>query len=465
MFRAGLTKATATVVIAMAVFSGSCKKDPGPHAAFTMEVTCSGGDSCQVQFTNQSVGARSYLWQMGDGSTSVDTSPVHIYQYGHLYPVTLEAIGEQGLTQFHDTIYLGGEAACEAKGGLDCVKKLTNRQPIIDLMLLLKRYRYYYFIKERPGPVFITMRNTPTYGVMTFELYGSVPGRSTAILSVPAARGKPVNLWADSLPAGEYYVQLFSRDLYSRYINFLVGYSETFTEHDEPNNGFETASPLFASIPAQGTIKHQGDEDYFIFNLPAARVLDFTVDPVPVLSNQGTLYVEVFSKDTLTSRVMQVACTGARTTFSAGPLDSGEHYVRIYGTAGESPDLYRLTMRYDTTDGHENNQIFATATEITGNQVLKATIKSAGDVDCYKFTAMKTGTATITIPYVPDELTTMELQLYHLPFEHALIDGRTAPAKAPLTLTASVISGQIYYIKVSAANRRESNRIYEISIQ
>lgn len=49
-----------------------------------------------VTFTNQSTGATSYLWQFGDGDSSVLTNPTHTYNTPGFYTVSLIAVSNQG---------------------------------------------------------------------------------------------------------------------------------------------------------------------------------------------------------------------------------------------------------------------------------------------------------------------------------------------------------------------------------
>lgn len=49
-----------------------------------------------VQFVNRSVGAISYLWDFGDGKTSTEENPLHVYAAPGLYTVTLSAVGPTG---------------------------------------------------------------------------------------------------------------------------------------------------------------------------------------------------------------------------------------------------------------------------------------------------------------------------------------------------------------------------------
>lgn len=57
-----------------------------------------------VNFSNNSVGATSYLWSFGDGSTSTDASPVHAYAQEGVYSVTLTATNGTCTDVFTQTI-------------------------------------------------------------------------------------------------------------------------------------------------------------------------------------------------------------------------------------------------------------------------------------------------------------------------------------------------------------------------
>jgi len=64
-------------------------------AAYEESVT-SGCAALKVDFTNQSVFAITYLWDFGDGTTSVLTNPSHYYSNPGTYTVTLMAFGATG---------------------------------------------------------------------------------------------------------------------------------------------------------------------------------------------------------------------------------------------------------------------------------------------------------------------------------------------------------------------------------
>lgn len=87
---------------------------PLPKASFTVKNYCI--DSA-VQFVNNtsiSVGTVSYIWQFGDGNSSVNASPSHIYAQPGTYTVKLIAISNNGCkdsTSQNVTIYTKPKAA------------------------------------------------------------------------------------------------------------------------------------------------------------------------------------------------------------------------------------------------------------------------------------------------------------------------------------------------------------------
>jgi PKD repeat protein len=67
-----------------------------PSASFTSEQ--SAANYLEYVFTNGSVNAASYEWDFGDGNTSTDVSPTHVYTEAKIYTIKLVAKSETGLT-------------------------------------------------------------------------------------------------------------------------------------------------------------------------------------------------------------------------------------------------------------------------------------------------------------------------------------------------------------------------------
>jgi PKD repeat protein len=70
-----------------------------PEAAFSYVV-----DQTTVEFTNETVGVGTYLWDFGDGNTSTMVSPTHTYTDGGTYTVTLTVTNNCGTTTFTETV-------------------------------------------------------------------------------------------------------------------------------------------------------------------------------------------------------------------------------------------------------------------------------------------------------------------------------------------------------------------------
>ncbi|NLX72156.1 MAG: PKD domain-containing protein [Bacteroidales bacterium] len=68
---------------------------PVPDAGFIVDVE-EGCYPLRVQFTNYSVGGSQYLWRFGDGSTSADRNPVHVFERPGTFTVQLVSPGPDG---------------------------------------------------------------------------------------------------------------------------------------------------------------------------------------------------------------------------------------------------------------------------------------------------------------------------------------------------------------------------------
>ncbi|THU39976.1 PKD domain-containing protein [Niastella caeni] len=74
---------------------------PRPSASFTTDRTYSCSVPAAIQFTNTTIGVVGYHWDFGDGNTSTDANPKHVYSAFGNYTVKLIVTGSNGCT---DTI-------------------------------------------------------------------------------------------------------------------------------------------------------------------------------------------------------------------------------------------------------------------------------------------------------------------------------------------------------------------------
>ena len=78
------------------VFTG-CKEDDETPPRATANFDFNNCEApCTVNFINISQNATSYSWNFGDGTTSTEVNPKHLYETAGTYNVKLEATGEGG---------------------------------------------------------------------------------------------------------------------------------------------------------------------------------------------------------------------------------------------------------------------------------------------------------------------------------------------------------------------------------
>ena len=81
-------------VIGLLAFSfSSCKKETTPAPTVTVFASVSGYN---VAFTATATNAKTYAWEFGDGNTSGEVNPVHIYMQSGSYTATLTVTGDGG---------------------------------------------------------------------------------------------------------------------------------------------------------------------------------------------------------------------------------------------------------------------------------------------------------------------------------------------------------------------------------
>lgn len=77
--------------------------EPKPTVDFIMDVK-PGCDGVLAEFTNLSSGVGSYLWTFGDGEQSIESNPIHLFQFGGSFITTLEVSSSNGCKNNSDSI-------------------------------------------------------------------------------------------------------------------------------------------------------------------------------------------------------------------------------------------------------------------------------------------------------------------------------------------------------------------------
>ncbi len=88
----------ASLIAMVAVLATSCKpKEEDPRALFSYS-----DDGLEVTFENLSKNAVSFVWEFGDGKTSTEKNPVHVYEKYGDYTVTLTAKNGTGAKHVYE---------------------------------------------------------------------------------------------------------------------------------------------------------------------------------------------------------------------------------------------------------------------------------------------------------------------------------------------------------------------------
>jgi PKD repeat protein len=86
-----LTKAA--FAVSVLILTMGCEKEPMADFSMSKSAAFTGDE---INFTNATIGAYSYIWRFGDGESSVARNPSHIYKKKGSYDVSLTAFSENG---------------------------------------------------------------------------------------------------------------------------------------------------------------------------------------------------------------------------------------------------------------------------------------------------------------------------------------------------------------------------------
>lgn len=92
----------------------SCEKAEMPMALFDYQI-----DGITVQFTNYSTDATTYMWDFGDGNTSTEENPLHVYAESGNYIITFTATGEGGSKTIKEMLKIQKPALIQIDGNFD----------------------------------------------------------------------------------------------------------------------------------------------------------------------------------------------------------------------------------------------------------------------------------------------------------------------------------------------------------
>lgn len=161
----------------------------------------------------------------------------------------------------------------------------------------------------------------------------------------------------------------------------------TDIDESEPNDGAEEATQIAFGATERGTIAVQGDQDWYVFDLPANRLLQ--VQAASPGSETVRHRWSLYASDATTKLAESTEPTGT----DAWPVDvrelggaGGRFYLVVEDQAGTKADqsVYAITIdSLERVDGRERNETPESASVVEANTQIEGFIGSTADVDWY----------------------------------------------------------------------------------
>ena len=206
-------------------------------------------------------------------------------------------------------------------------------------------------------------------------------------------------------------------------ILFVLGINLSFGQDIyEPNDTYETATPIECSQELSAYIQAEGDIDWYTFEMTESGVAEVAITSVPEdLRLNLEIYQVIDNVLTLISDDRGSAGSGDN-RFSNAVVNEGTYLVKVlidWGTSYNDTDPYQLELNC-TPNALELNQIYEEAAPIALDTCFEANIYGDNhlytvthDVDWFEVEVNTTGVLEIAVTSVPDDLR-LNLEIYQV---------------------------------------------------
>lgn len=191
---AGNTTATLSVSNALGVHMDNqniaVKSPPLPQFTYSIHQDT-------VAFANATQFAGSYLWSFGDGSSSQETNPIHVFSGDSTYLVTLTAVNDCGDASYTDTVQIGISTSFDIYSEFEAGIHPNPNDGSFSLSIRM------HAPLELSGEIF------------------DVAGRPLSTFELPATSGNFEKIFSmNFLPPGVYFIRLRGNE-YTQTLHFL----------------------------------------------------------------------------------------------------------------------------------------------------------------------------------------------------------------------------------------------------
>lgn len=296
----------------------------------------------------------SYAWDFGDGSTSSDKNPTHVYKQEGNYVVTLKVTDNRGATG-EATFNIKIDPAYDAGG-------ITSEEESNDTYA--EANGFIVNDKDVTGAI----ENEDDTDVFTFQVDKDskidvkVTGNSSKITWVVVKENDLNNYvcWKKFIEGdiskgsfnatpGKYYLKLYSSDETISNANYSINIKfntndnpevPSIIEEVEPNNDFESAKvAIYNNIDAKGNLATGWDSDIFYFDVDTASNVNIKIG-----SAQKEYAWIVCKSDNLNKYVcwnQRNEVDGTSGNFQAEP---GKYFIKLYSLNSSSSVDYTIKI-------------------------------------------------------------------------------------------------------------------------
>ena len=314
---------------------------------------------------------------------------------------------------------------------------------------------YYKFSIPRAGIIKYSIIDVPSNIAMRMDIFDA---NQVLIPSSFVYGNDGESLFAEIkvCQGGSYYIRLYDDNgrwgggrantlLYS----LTVGFDST--DVNECNDVLQQATTMNLNTPISGAIRTNGDYDFYKFNIPRSGMITYKIANVP---SNIAMRMDIFdANQVLIPSSFVYGNDGQNFSAEVKVCQGGLYYIRLYDDIGRwgggraNPQLYSLTVGFDSTDVHECNDNLQQATAVSLNTPISGAIRTVGDYDFYKFNIPQLGIITYKITDVATNIG-MQMELYNadkvlVPNSH--IGGNDGQN---YTGEVKVCEGGLYYIKL-----------------
>lgn len=286
----------------------------------------------------------SYAWDFGDGSTSTEQNPDHIYKQKGVYTVTLRVTDDKGAVgEKKVTVDIAqGKYDEENFKGIETSGIISNRLDEKDIE----------FEVEKAGTVTVKVTGDPSklsWIVVKGEEYVCWKDVSFTNSAMGTFEAKP----------GKYVIHLYSTDENTNNLPYTIAMSNIkgFTNgsgttnpetpvkpsvvyEEEPNDKFETAKvQIYNGIDAKGTLSGR-DNDIFYFNVNNPNEVDIKVES----QYDDDIAWSVCSEYDTNGYVcwkQYAESYGSRGSFTAA---KGKYFIKVYSLSGSRNIDYTIKI-------------------------------------------------------------------------------------------------------------------------